>query len=184
MKYVTVQIIASLQLLLLLHVGVMILGASSMQVSLAGAAASSKLTLEDIAKSDKLITDSGRIGDIDHDNSADHNQQQHHHDVRKLGNLGHGKQLVKTKALLQETAQETIQQPATSPGSSPETIPCVQPQGSCHLHDEIICYIRFSTIVFARPGCSCAPLHQCSLPLYDCWLYLHNQYDYPIYCGF
>ncbi|CAK9191062.1 unnamed protein product [Sphagnum troendelagicum] len=159
--------------------GIMILGASSMHVSLAGAAASSKLTLEDIAKSDKLITDSSRIGDIDHDNSADH-----HHDVRKLGNLGHGKQLVKTKALLQEAAQETILQPATSPGSSPETIPCVQPQGSCHLHDEIICYIRFSTIVFARPGCSCAPLHQCSLPLYDCWLYLHNQYDYPIYCGF
>jgi hypothetical protein len=35
--------------------GIMILGASSMQVSLAGAAASSKLTLEDIAKSDKLV---------------------------------------------------------------------------------------------------------------------------------
>jgi hypothetical protein len=60
------------------------------------------------------ITDSSRIGDIDHDNSADHIQQQQHHDVRKLGNLGHGKQLVKTKALLQETAQETILQPATS----------------------------------------------------------------------
>ncbi|CAK9189773.1 unnamed protein product [Sphagnum troendelagicum] len=71
----------------------MILGASSMQVSLAGAAASSKLILQDPAKSDKLITDNSRIGDIDHDNSADHHQQQHHHDVRKLGNLGHGKQL-------------------------------------------------------------------------------------------
>jgi hypothetical protein len=35
--------------------GVMILGASSMQVSLAGAAGSSKLILQDPAKSDKLV---------------------------------------------------------------------------------------------------------------------------------
>jgi hypothetical protein len=44
-----------LLLVLVMGAGIMMLGASSMQVSLAGAAAPSKLVLQDPAKSDKLV---------------------------------------------------------------------------------------------------------------------------------